>query len=97
MDLASAMELEEVRDWSDATLFQDNSDCLGGGHAAALAEQSRSGEVDLHRAWIEALLAEYYDPMYAYQRQSKAQRIEFSGPQGEVVEYLRQRASKRQA
>lgn len=63
----------------------------------ALAEQSRSGEVDLHRAWIEALLAEYYDPMYAYQRQSKAQRIEFSGPQGEVVEYLRQRASKRQA
>jgi len=43
------------------------------------------------------LLAEYYDPMYAYQRQSKALRIEFSGPQAEVVEYLRQRASKRQA
>jgi tRNA 2-selenouridine synthase len=41
--------------------------------------------VDLHRAWIEGL-REYYDPMYAFQRQSKGARIEF-GEQGAVVEY----------
>ena len=62
---------------------------------AALAEQQRSGRVDLHRGWIEGLLGEYYDPMYAYQRESKAARIEFSGDQQAVVEYLRQRAVNR--
>lgn len=60
----------------------------------ALAEQQRSGKVDLHRGWIEGLLGEYYDPMYAYQRESKAARIEFSGDQQAVVEYLRQRAGR---
>ncbi|WP_273527836.1 tRNA 2-selenouridine(34) synthase MnmH [Pseudomonas sp.] len=58
----------------------------------ALAEQARSGAVDLHRGWIEGLLGEYYDPMYAYQRESKAERIEFAGEQQAVVEYLQQRA-----
>ena len=58
---------------------------------AALAEQARSGAVDLHRAWIEGLLREYYDPMYAFQRESKGARIEFAGEQGAVVAYLRER------
>ncbi len=57
---------------------------------AALVEQQRCGALDLHRAWIEALLREYYDPMYAYQRQSKASRVVFAGGQAEVVEFLRQ-------
>ena len=60
----------------------------------ALAEQVRSGLVDLHRAWIEALLGEYYDPMYAYQRESKAARIEFAGDQPSVVEYLQYRRAQ---
>ncbi|MBA1275138.1 tRNA 2-selenouridine(34) synthase MnmH [Stutzerimonas azotifigens] len=60
----------------------------------ALAEQSRSGAVDLHRGWIEGLLREYYDPMYAFQRDSKAQRIEFAGDQQAVVNYLRERAEQ---
>jgi len=60
----------------------------------ALAEQARSGAVDLHRAWIETLLGEYYDPMYAYQRESKAERIEFAGDQPSVVEYLRNRKAR---
>ncbi|AIC19292.1 MULTISPECIES: tRNA 2-selenouridine(34) synthase MnmH [Pseudomonas] len=59
---------------------------------AALAEQARSGSVDLHRAWIEGLLKEYYDPMYAFQRESKGARIEFVGEQAAVLEYLRERA-----
>ena len=62
--------------------------------AQALDEQARSGAVELHRAWIEALLSEYYDPMYVYQRESKAARIEFAGEQAAVIEYLRQRLTR---
>jgi tRNA 2-selenouridine synthase len=58
---------------------------------AALAEQARSGAVDQHCAWIEGLLSEYYDPMYAFQRESKGERIEFAGEQAAVLEYLRER------
>ena len=65
--------------------------------AQALDEQARSGAVDLHRAWIEALLNEYYDPMYVYQRESKAARIEFAGEHDAVLAYLRDRASRSKA
>jgi tRNA 2-selenouridine synthase len=58
---------------------------------AALLEQQRSGQVDEHRQWISGLLSEYYDPMYAYQRDSKAPRIEFAGDRAAVVAYLRER------
>ena len=58
---------------------------------AALAEQARSGAVDLHRDWIEGLLSEYYDPMYAFQREKKGGRIEFAGEQAAVLEYLKAR------
>jgi tRNA 2-selenouridine synthase len=58
---------------------------------AALAEQARSGAVDLHRDWIEGLLSEYYDPMYAFQREKKGGRIEFAGEQAAVLEYLKVR------
>ena len=58
---------------------------------AALDEQRRSGAVELHRGWIEGLLREYYDPMYAYQRDSKAERIEFAGDEAAVIAYLRER------
>jgi tRNA 2-selenouridine synthase len=59
----------------------------------ALVEQERGAGVDLHRGWIETLLVEYYDPMYAFQRENKAGRIEFVGEQAAVLEYLRQRAN----
>ncbi|WP_028631611.1 tRNA 2-selenouridine(34) synthase MnmH [Pseudomonas parafulva] len=65
--------------------------------AQALDEQQRSGAVDLHRGWIEGLLSEYYDPMYAYQRDAKAERIEFAGNALEVREYLKARAQRHQA
>ena len=56
----------------------------------ALARQEQDGVVDLHRAWIDALLAEYYDPIYAFQRESKRSRLLFAGQQTEVVGFLRQ-------
>ncbi|NMZ70966.1 tRNA 2-selenouridine synthase [Pseudomonas peli] len=62
---------------------------------AALDEQ-RSGAVALHRDWIAGLLREYYDPMYAYQRESKAARIEFAGDQAAVIAYLTERKASRQ-
>ena len=61
----------------------------------ALAEQGRSGVVDLHRGWIEGLLTEYYDPMYAFQREKKGARIEFAGNREAVLGYLRERGSQR--
>ena len=60
--------------------------------AQALEEQERSGVVDTHRGWIEGLLREYYDPMYVFQRESKASRIEFAGEQEAVLAYLRERS-----
>ena len=57
---------------------------------AALDEQSRSGDTGLHRVWIEGLLREYYDPMYAYQQQQKASRIVFRGDHDAVLAYVRQ-------
>jgi len=62
---------------------------------AALDEQ-QSGAVALHRDWIAGLLREYYDPMYAYQRESKAARIEFAGDQAAVIAYLTERKANRQ-
>lgn len=61
----------------------------------ALAEQGRSGAVDLHRGWIEGLLVEYYDPMYVFQREKKGARIEFAGERGAVLAYLRERGGQR--
>ena len=62
----------------------------------ALQEQQRSGEVQAHQQWISGLLNEYYDPMYAYQRDSKQPRIEFAGDRAAVVAYLRERQQRRQ-
>ena len=59
---------------------------------AALQEQESCGAVDLHRVWIEALLREYYDPMYAFQREKQGSRIAFAGDQAAVLEYLREQA-----
>jgi tRNA 2-selenouridine synthase len=65
---------------------------LGGERYQRLA--ARSGAVDQHRGWISGMLSEYYDPMYAFQRDSKDARIEFAGDQRAVVEYLKQRKAR---
>jgi tRNA 2-selenouridine synthase len=54
---------------------------------AALAEHAR-GNPDAHRFWIEPLLRDYYDPMYAYQLGLKAERVVFRGSYAEVAAYL---------
>ena len=54
----------------------------------AALETPGAGDLTLHREWITALLGGYYDPMYAYQRQQKADRIAFAGAAAEVLAYL---------
>ncbi|WP_339545228.1 tRNA 2-selenouridine(34) synthase MnmH [Pseudomonas sp. RA_35y_Pfl2_P32] len=61
----------------------------------ALVQMARTGQVDGSRHWIALLLSEYYDPMYAFQREKQGGRIEFAGEQGAVLEYLRERNAPR--
>jgi tRNA 2-selenouridine synthase len=55
----------------------------------ALRRHVQHDDVGGHLAWIEGLMIEYYDPMYASQREKKAHRIVFSGPFDQVLDYLR--------
>lgn len=55
---------------------------------AALTAQGLSGVVDGHRLWIELLLREYYDPMYAHQKASKAGRIIAAGDADKLHDFL---------
>lgn len=54
---------------------------------AALAAHAR-GNPEAHRSWIETLLRDYYDPMYAYQLGLKAGRVIFRGSYDEVAAFL---------
>lgn len=75
---------------------------LGGeryGHLSALLEhaltsQSVRGETAHHRAWIEVLLRDYYDPMYAYQEEKRAARVVFRGDRVAVTDWLRERSAR---
>jgi tRNA 2-selenouridine synthase len=55
----------------------------------ALQAQREQGQLDAHTLWIKPLLTEYYDPMYAHQREGKAQRIIFEGDLATVTDYLK--------
>lgn len=54
----------------------------------ALTQQRHNGAVELHQAWIERLLKDYYDPMYTYQQNNKGKRVVFRGNRAEVVDFL---------
>lgn len=55
---------------------------------ASLAEQRRSGSTEAHFAWLVPLLNEYYDPMYRYQLEKKADKVVFRGTSEDVVHWL---------
>jgi tRNA 2-selenouridine synthase len=61
---------------------------------AALARQLETGDFDAHRAWILALLGEYYDPLYARHMQAKSARMVFRGNAAAVTGYLREQAGR---
>lgn len=55
---------------------------------AALCEQRHLGKVDRHYAWVDALLKNYYDPMYRSQIAAKTDRIVFRGNRDQVLDYI---------
>ena len=66
---------------------------LGGQrHADVTAALARGFETGEHQAWIERLLAWYYDPMYDYQLQNKLDRVIFRGDAEETEAFLLSRA-----
>lgn len=54
---------------------------------AAIAAHRDDGDTDPHRAWIQALLTDYYDPMYDYQLAQKEQPILFRGSREETASW----------
>lgn len=60
----------------------------------ALRAQAEQADFNGHRRWVEPLLTQYYDPMYAYQRQQKALAPEFEGNVIEVIDYLKHKAAR---
>ena len=58
---------------------------------AALEEQERSGKTQQHADWITDLLKDYYDPMYRYQLEKRANRIIFEGSTKEFWDWHRAR------
>ena len=73
----------------------DRYQVLRGSMQTALAQQRSRGDLSLHRDWIAALMRDYYDPMYAYQRQSRADRIVFQGDHRAVLDFLRSQSAPR--
>lgn len=55
----------------------------------AVQEQIQNGSHGGYREWIAYLLGEYYDPMYDYQIQKRAQLVAFRGTASEVQEYIK--------
>lgn len=83
--------VEEPLHYVDLNVLQDNlvgsvnaiKNRLGGVRHQELVDMMNNafsahsrGNHELHRAWIETLLTEYYDPMYQYQLDKKRIRIQ---------------------
>ncbi|MDG2459679.1 MAG: tRNA 2-selenouridine(34) synthase MnmH [Luminiphilus sp.] len=60
--------------------------------SAALASH-RKGRPEGHQSWIERLLIDYYDPMYAYQMSKREKPPIFRGNEQEVADYLSHESS----
>lgn len=54
---------------------------------AALCAQ-KNGELDSHRAWLEVLLVDYYDPMYLSQLEQRKDTIVFRGDFSSCEQYI---------
>ncbi|GGE51866.1 tRNA 2-selenouridine synthase [Streptosporangium jomthongense] len=55
----------------------------------ALALQESTGNAEGHNAWIQALLQDYYDPMYDYQLRQKQGQILVRGGPDAVIEWAK--------
>lgn len=55
---------------------------------SALIKQRRTGSTEAHYAWLAPLLNDYYDPMYRYQLEKKADKIVYRGTFNDVAAWL---------
>lgn len=55
----------------------------------ACTTQGMTGNLELHKIWIEQLLTSYYDPMYDFQLGKDRRRILYKGSPEAVEEYLK--------
>ena len=55
----------------------------------AYEEQLMTGSYEPHRQWIYLFLAEYYDPMYAYQLTKTHRKIAFKGNAQDILDYFK--------
>lgn len=60
----------------------------------AIEAHEKYGKTDLHRAWIKALLTDYYDPMYDYQLAQKDQPILFRGSRADMLKWCREKTDQ---
>ena len=79
-------DLLKIRKRLGGALQQELSEVMD----RAFAEQNASGSPELHRQWIRALLADYYDPMYDYQLSRRDGRRLFAGSRQEVIAWARE-------
>ena len=56
----------------------------------AWAYQCQHGDSSRHKVWIEALLREYYDPMYDWQIAQRNAQVVFEGDENAITEYLKE-------
>ncbi len=63
---------------------------LEGQMLAAFRAQDGTAAEDLHRRWIEILLAEYYDPMYEYQMNRREGKVIARGHRAEITARARE-------
>jgi len=61
----------------------------------AFTLQQSTGEVTQHKAWLEMLLRDYYDPMYDYQIEKSEMSVAFKGNYEEVLGYFEGLESKK--
>ena len=60
---------------------------------SALNKHSNNGDIIGHRAWIQVLLNEYYDPMYEYQISKQTNDIAFQGCYNDVLAWASNRSA----
>ena len=85
---AFSAKLLESLDKLSKRLGGDRHQVLRATMVKALEQQQTRGDVALHRDWITVLMRDYYDPMYGYQLEKKAEKIVYRGTYEEIAEWL---------
>lgn len=56
---------------------------------AAFESALQAMDLQAHKSWIQTLLTDYYDPMYAYNRQRWSEKIIFEGDESAILGFIK--------